>query len=98
MIPKIKKKLDSFLTKEEGKISKKKLLSSAAIVSALTGIDPAVGKGGASHYSDGMSGHANAVNVDYAEANDEAQATHGHSGVHSSHSSHNSHCNSKHCG
>lgn len=84
--PKLKKKISSFLTKEEGKISKESLtrvgifLGSVAIASSLVS---AAGNPGP-HNS-----HSNGLGTTYSDPI--VTGTHSHAITHTSHGSHGSH-------
>ncbi len=94
-IPKIKKKISSFLTKEEGKISKENLvktgvLLSAAAIAALKGVEaacPPDAKGSNLGYHNE---HCNDLSLSYAGETASGTHQHGH-GSHGSHGSHASH-------
>ena len=77
MIPKIKKKLTSFLTEEEGKISKQSLLSLGSFLSAAV-------IGGILATKDAAAAtHSNSISVSYS--GDLGSGSHAH---HSSHANH----------
>ena len=82
MIPKVKKKLSSFLLSEEGKISKQSLLSLGAFMSAAV-------IGGILATKEAAATHTNSLDVAYSDGT--ATGTHAHHSSHSSHGSHGSH-------
>ena len=82
MIPKIQKKINSFLLSEEGKISKQSLLSLGAFMSAAV-------IGGILATKEAAAAHTNSLDVSYADPT--ATGTHAHHSSHSSHGSHGSH-------
>ena len=89
-IPKLKKKISSFLTKEDGKISKENLvkagiLLSAAALSSLSASADCPPDGSASHDD-----HCNDLSVNYSQPTVTGTHEHGH-GSHSSHSAHSAH-------
>lgn len=77
-IPKLKKKISSFLTKEDGKISKEKLIKTGVLLSAIA---IASLKSVEAQYQ-----HTNELSLSYSGTT----VTGGHSN-HSQHSSHGSH-------
>lgn len=83
-IPKIKKKISTFLLSEEGKISKQSLLTMGVLLGgAAIGVSL-----NAKQVSAGIS-HGNSLSLGYSGST--ATATHTHHANHSSHGSHGSH-------
>lgn len=95
--PKLKKKITSFLAKEEGKISKESLIKTGILIGVVAGsaglASQEVNAGCASRSS--YPTHVNNLGAEYEEIT--ASGTHGHHGSHCNHSSHGSHCSSKSC-
>lgn len=101
-IPKLKKKIHSFLIKEEGKISKKTIISVGTLITTIAA-SSLVSAGHSNTYTPDCSGvtappnsaaHGNILGLNYESAT--AQGTHNHciethSNSHSSHASHGSH-------
>jgi len=88
-IPKIKKKISSFLIKEDGKITKEKLLKTGII---LGGIALVSAKFAAANHRNSYNTHTNdALNAQYDSETNIITATHNHHTNHSSHNSHGSH-------
>ena len=81
-IPKLKKKVSSFLTKEDGKISKENIIKAGAILGAIAVASESV-VGGHSNHSN------NIITLKYIESTSSAEAVHSHDN-HNSHSSHSS--------
>ncbi|MAE42727.1 hypothetical protein CMO93_03070 [Candidatus Woesearchaeota archaeon] len=87
-LPKLNKKISSFLTKEDGKISKEKLFKTGVLLSAaaLT-LPPGVESHGGAHTNQStVIPHINQISVDYIEPT--AVGSHSHSPAHSQHVSH----------
>jgi len=82
MLPKIKKRITSFLLSEEGKISKQSLLSLGAFISAAV-------IGGVLATKEAAALHSNSLDITYSEPT--ATGTHQHHSSHGSHGSHGSH-------
>ncbi|MGM5484227.1 MAG: hypothetical protein ACQER9_04915 [Nanobdellota archaeon] len=82
-IPKIKKKIKAFLTKEDGKISKEKLLNSAIAIGGVAVMAASVSAGHSSHTSSAYSD----VSAQTTEDSQMISGTHAH---HSNHSSNHS--------
>jgi hypothetical protein len=82
-IPKLKKKISSFLTKEEGKISKEKLIKAGILLGAAALVSVNEVEAGHSNTP-----HNNNLNLNYVKPS--AIGTHIHAAAHSSHSSHSS--------
>lgn len=83
-IPKLKKKIGSFLTKEDGKISKENLIKAGILLSAAVIATLKTADAGHSNTP-----HSNSITADYSAGT--ATGTHSHSPAHSNHSSHSSH-------
>ncbi len=83
-IPELKKKIHSFLTKEDGKISKENLIKTGVLLSAVAFASV---EGAEATHSDTL--HANSLQLSYDSP--DAVGTHNHSPEHSAHSSHSSH-------
>ena len=79
-LPKIKKKISSFLVEEKGGISKHKMITVGAFLGSISLLNllPEV-----------QAAHSNYFNVSWNSGN--ITAEHGHHASHSSHSSHSSH-------
>ncbi len=82
-LPKIKKKISSFLTKEDGKISKEKLIKAGILLGAAALVSIKGAEAGHSNTP-----HNNVLNLNYVKPS--AIGTHNHAAAHSSHSSHSS--------
>ncbi|MDP6547373.1 MAG: hypothetical protein QF917_00220 [Candidatus Woesearchaeota archaeon] len=80
-IPKLKKKISSFLTKEEGKISKEKLIKAGILLGAAALVS-------VNEVEATFTPHKNVLTLDYAKPS--AIGAHSHAPSHSSHSSHSS--------
>ena len=76
-IPKLKKKISSFLVSEEGKISKESLLKAGTMLSAV-----ALGSALAVNNANAEIIHSNDLSVSYSTPT--ATGTHGHHASHSS--------------
>lgn len=76
-IPKLKKKINAFLTSEEGKISKESLLKTGVMLSAVV-----VGSVLAANNTSAEIIHRNDLSVSYSAPT--ATGTHGHHASHSS--------------
>lgn len=85
-IPKLKKKINAFLTKEDGKISKENLVKTGVLLGAVS-----LGSVLAAKNTAAAVIHSNSLGVSYDSAGSTATGTHGHHASHSSHSSHGSH-------
>ncbi len=106
-IPKIKRLLSSFLTEEEGKISKNAILVGGGIIAAVT-----ITSRQATAHTDSNPAHNDSSSVNYISGEirtthshyDPAHTNHGSHSSHGSHGSHNSHGSthgnscSSHCG
>jgi len=95
-IPQFKKKINSFLTKEEGKISKENLIKTgillgSAAIAALKSAEAGCPLSGAASHSE----HCNQAAVSFFSRTATGAHSHSH-GSHSSHSSHSSHCSHNH--
>lgn len=95
-LPKIKKKITSFLRKEDGKISKEKLMKAGILITivSVANLKNANAACSTSHSNwcppHGNTGsHCNELGLSYSAAT--ATGTHSHHGNHCSHSSHASH-------
>ncbi len=91
-IPRLKKKIRSFLTKEDGKISKEALLKTGILLSAaaLASLNAAADCPADSSLS--HNDHCNDLSIGYDEPSAVATAGHNHGhGSHASHASHGSH-------
>ena len=91
-LPTIKKKITSFLTREEGKISNANLIKAGIVISAFA-IAAQVAHAGHSSTHANVPNHTNQLGVQYSSGT--VTGTHGHShashGSHYSHGSHGSH-------
>jgi hypothetical protein len=90
IVPKIKKKIRSFLTREDGKISKESLIKtgillSAAAIASLNTVNAGCPPSNSDHNE-----HCNELHLAYGSRVASGTHEHGH-GDHSSHSSHSSH-------
>ena len=90
-IPKLKKKVSSFLTKEDGKISKENLIKAGVLLSAVAIASLKATEAG--HSDSHRNTHTN--NLGLTKIDEGAEGTHSHAAHnnHSNHSSHGSHCN-----
>lgn len=104
-LPKLKKKIHSFLIKEDGKISKKTIITVGTVIATIAA-SSFVAAGHSNTHSDSINqdcpgitaphnddAHTNAFNLGYSSST--AKGTHNHciethSNAHSSHGSHNS--------
>ena len=85
-IPKIKKKVKAFLTKEDGKISKDKLVKTGVLMTTITILTAASVESVCPPISSGThDDHCNSLSVEYSAQNG-AKGTHSH-GYHGSHDS-----------
>lgn len=84
-LPKIKKTISSFISDEEGKISKQSLLSLGAILGSAAALDLLAEEAGAWHSSSNPA-HSNSISLDYSAGT--ITATHSHTDV--SHTRHGS--------
>lgn len=100
VFPKLKRKISSFLRKEDGKISKESLVKTGILLS-LVGLSLAktVSSRCMPTLSDDCStggchsAHCNTLTTSFEAATVKATGTHNHShGNHASHGSHGSHC------
>lgn len=92
-IPKLKKKIGSFLRNEDGKISKQSLVKTGIIIASI-GIMAKASSAACSPLGGGHQDHCNSpITVAYADTT--ATGTHNHG--HNSHSSHSSHSSHGHC-
>jgi len=85
--PRIKKKINAFLVGEEGKISKKSLISTGAFLGTIA-LSSAVLS---TTVSAAGTTHTNQLFADYTSSSNTVQGSHVHHGSHSSHASHGSH-------
>lgn len=76
-IPKLKKKINAFLTKEDGRISKDKLIKTGVLLGAV-----ALASGLAVQDASAGTTHGNSLGVSYSGGT--ATGTHGHHASHSS--------------
>ena len=87
-IPKISKKLNSFLTKEDGSVSKKKLLKGSLIVGSIAILaSNAFARGGHSSHNNSLK---STITNSYNPSEGSLTGTHAHHANHASHSSHSS--------
>jgi len=95
-LPRFKKKISSFLSEEDGRISKQSLLAISAFLAtgALSTIFSATSvKASVTHSNDLSLTHsgANAVGIHQHHSSHSSHASHASHGTHSSHASHASH-------
>jgi len=89
-IPKLKKKISSFLTKEDGRISKENLIKTGVLLSAAAMASLKMVKADCPPDSSvGHDDHCNDLTLSYGPPGT-ATGAHNHA-IHSSHSSHGSH-------
>ncbi len=81
-IPKLKKKIHSFLTKEDGKISKENLIKAGVILSAIA----------LSSVKGVSAGHQNTLDLAYNDSDGKITGKHVNHSSHGSHGSHTSGC------
>lgn len=105
--PELKKKISSFLRKEDGKISKENLIKAGVIVaaSALLAKDVVAGHSSCpvltqlkpvdteSHNQANIIKHSNTLSIGTTASDISATHNHAIDNCHSNHSSHTSHCN-----
>jgi hypothetical protein len=84
IIPKIKKEVNAFLVGEEGKITKKSLLTAGAFLGAISVGSALLSNGASAAYS-----HVNSLTSTFDPSTNTLTGSHGH---HGSHSSHGNHC------
>ena len=88
--PKLKKKISSFLTKEEGKISKESLIKTGVLLSFAAMATSTVEAACPPSTAGGHSDHCNELSLNYVAPTAAGTHNDGH-GNHSNHSSHGSH-------
>ena len=87
-IPKLKKKISSFLTKEDGKISKENLIKAGVLLSAVAIISL---KGTEAAHSDSHYNAPDVNDVGTQYSPTQALGSHGQETGHNQHASHSSH-------
>ena len=95
--PKLKKKITSFLAKEEGKISKESLIKTGIMIGVVAGSVGLASQSVSAACSPQSSYPTHVNNLGVESEDMAAKGTHGHHGSHCNHSSHGSHCSSKGC-
>lgn len=91
-LPQLKKKVSSFLTKEDGKISKEKLIKTGVIIGALAVASATVAAGHSSRPA--FNTHTNQMSISGETTPGTATGIHSHNiqtTPHSSHSQHSDH-------
>ena len=89
-IPKLRKKISSFLTKEDGKISKENLIQTGLLLSAAALASLKTVNAGCPPDTTSHDEHCNELSLRYISQTARGTHQHGH-GSHSSHGSHGSH-------
>ena len=98
MIPKLKKKVSSFLSSEEGKITKESILKTGvvlgtlALIPALSDVVSATHASHANSLADSTTTPVNTLQTTYQASGGNVEATHSNvAGVHTNHGNHASH-------